>query len=103
MGIERSLPPGREGFARRRGRRRSVRFDRRLRSRRPGRAAPLSLVLCGAKAGLGRLRRRGRDHLVSGDRILEAAATAGCDVVLTEDLADGSTIRGVLIRNPFEA
>lgn len=33
--------------------------------------------------------------------IVEAAASAGCDRVLTEDLAGGSTIRGVLIDNPF--
>ncbi|MDR1768880.1 MAG: PIN domain-containing protein [Propionibacteriaceae bacterium] len=33
--------------------------------------------------------------------IVEAAAAVGCPVVLTEDLADGSTIRGVKIVNPF--
>lgn len=33
--------------------------------------------------------------------ILEAAAAAGCDELLTEDLADGTTLRGVRIRNPF--
>ena len=33
--------------------------------------------------------------------IVEAAATAGCDALLTEDLATGSTIRGVHIENPF--
>ena len=33
--------------------------------------------------------------------ILEAAVTAGCTELLTEDLADGSTLRGVTIVNPF--
>jgi predicted nucleic acid-binding protein len=33
--------------------------------------------------------------------VLEAAALAGCDELLTEDLADGSTLRGVSIVNPF--
>ncbi len=33
--------------------------------------------------------------------IIEAASAAGCGVVLTEDLADGSTIRSVRIENPF--
>lgn len=33
--------------------------------------------------------------------IVEAAATAGCDALLTEDLATGSTLRGVHIENPF--
>jgi predicted nucleic acid-binding protein len=34
---------------------------------------------------------------------IEAAASAGCDRVLTEDLATGSIIRGVRIDNPFSA
>jgi predicted nucleic acid-binding protein len=33
--------------------------------------------------------------------IIEAARRAGCDRVLSEDLADGQTIRGVRIENPF--
>ncbi len=33
--------------------------------------------------------------------ILEAAAFAGCDVLLTEDLAHGSVLRGVRVENPF--
>lgn len=33
--------------------------------------------------------------------IIEAARAAGCDLLLTEDLADGSTIRSVRIENPF--
>lgn len=32
--------------------------------------------------------------------ILEAAAAAGCDRLLTEDLGDGDSIRGVRIENP---
>ncbi|MFT4229324.1 MAG: PIN domain-containing protein [Microbacterium sp.] len=35
--------------------------------------------------------------------IVEAAARAGCERILTEDLADGSTIRGVRIENPFRS
>lgn len=34
-------------------------------------------------------------------QIIEAAAGAGCDVVLTEDLNTGQTIRGITIENPF--
>jgi predicted nucleic acid-binding protein len=33
--------------------------------------------------------------------IIEAAAAAGCDRVLTEDLAARSTIRSVRVENPF--
>lgn len=33
--------------------------------------------------------------------ILEAAAQADCEALLTEDLAHGSTLRGVTIVNPF--
>ena len=33
--------------------------------------------------------------------ILEAAVAAGCAELLTEDLANGSTLRGVTIVNPF--
>ena len=33
--------------------------------------------------------------------IVEAAAQLGCGTLWTEDLQDGSRLRGVLIRNPF--
>ncbi|MCB1324924.1 MAG: PIN domain-containing protein [Spirochaetales bacterium] len=33
--------------------------------------------------------------------ILAAALAGGCDRLLTEDLHDGQTVRGVLIQNPF--
>ena len=33
--------------------------------------------------------------------ILEAARAAGCDVVLSEDLADGADYGGVRVENPF--
>jgi predicted nucleic acid-binding protein len=33
--------------------------------------------------------------------IVEAAASAGCARILTEDLADGTSIRGVRIEDPF--
>jgi predicted nucleic acid-binding protein len=33
--------------------------------------------------------------------IVLAAAESGCDVLWTEDLTDGRTLRGVRIRNPF--
>jgi len=33
--------------------------------------------------------------------ILEAARTAGCDVVLSEDLSDGEDYEGVRVENPF--
>jgi len=35
--------------------------------------------------------------------IVLAAAESGCDVLWTEDLADGQTLRSVRIRNPFSA
>lgn len=35
--------------------------------------------------------------------ILEAARLAGCSEVWTEDLASGSTIRGVRVLNPFDS
>lgn len=34
--------------------------------------------------------------------VIEAAALAGCRTLLTEDLNDGQTVRGVTIVNPFE-
>ncbi len=34
--------------------------------------------------------------------IVAAAASAGCEVVLTEDLSDGQVIEGVRIVNPFQ-
>jgi predicted nucleic acid-binding protein len=33
--------------------------------------------------------------------IIEAARRVGCERVLSEDLADGQTVRGVRIENPF--
>lgn len=33
--------------------------------------------------------------------VLEAAVVAGCEELWTEDLADGSVLRGVRITNPF--
>lgn len=33
--------------------------------------------------------------------IVEAAVTAGCDRILTEDLSHGAVLRGVTIENPF--
>lgn len=35
--------------------------------------------------------------------IVEAAASAACETLLTEDLADGRIIRGVRIVNPFQS
>ena len=35
--------------------------------------------------------------------VVRAAAESGCDLLWTEDLNDGQTIRGVHIRNPFTA
>jgi predicted nucleic acid-binding protein len=34
--------------------------------------------------------------------IVSAAAAANCDVLVTEDLQNGRTIRGVTIQNPFK-
>jgi predicted nucleic acid-binding protein len=43
-------------------------------------------------------------HASYWDALLVAtAAEAGCSVVLTEDMADGSTLNGVLVHNPFAA
>lgn len=33
--------------------------------------------------------------------IIEAASLAGCGELLSEDLSDGLTVRGVTVRNPF--
>ncbi len=33
--------------------------------------------------------------------ILETAVANGCEILLTEDMASGSTLRGVRIENPF--
>jgi predicted nucleic acid-binding protein len=33
--------------------------------------------------------------------LIATAAEAGCTLILTEDLADGSTLGGVAIHNPF--
>jgi predicted nucleic acid-binding protein len=35
--------------------------------------------------------------------VLEAAVEADCEEIWTEDLADGATLRGVTVRNPFSA
>jgi predicted nucleic acid-binding protein len=35
--------------------------------------------------------------------IVQAAAESGCDLLWSEDLNDGQVVRGVRIRNPFEA
>jgi predicted nucleic acid-binding protein len=35
--------------------------------------------------------------------IVAAAAMAGCNKLLTEDLQDGATLAGVRIENPFRA
>jgi predicted nucleic acid-binding protein len=34
--------------------------------------------------------------------IIEAARASGCDIVLSEDLADGRSYGGVRVRNPFK-
>jgi len=49
--------------------------------------------------------RISRDHDLShwDAMIVAAAAGAGCDVLLTEDLNDGQVIEGVRIANPFPA
>jgi predicted nucleic acid-binding protein len=46
------------------------------------------------------LARRHRLRIYDG-LILSAAKQAGCSVLYTEDLQDGQTIEGVLVRNPF--
>lgn len=33
--------------------------------------------------------------------IIESASLAGCEILLSEDLSDGVSIRGVTVRNPF--
>ena len=33
--------------------------------------------------------------------VVSSALAGGCDAVLTEDLQDGRTIRGIVVRNPF--
>ena len=47
----------------------------------------------------------GRRHRLSfwDAMIVEAAAQLGCNTLWTEDLQDGSRMRGVLIRNPFSS
>jgi len=34
--------------------------------------------------------------------IIESACMAGCQTLLSEDLADGLVVRGVTVRNPFD-
>ena len=47
--------------------------------------------------------RTARDHQLSywDALIVESASRAGAAELITEDLADGSNLRGVTIRNPF--
>ena len=49
--------------------------------------------------------RISRDHDLShwDAMIVAAAATSGCEILLTEDLNDGQVIEGVRIANPFPA
>ena len=49
--------------------------------------------------------RISRDHDIShwDAMIIAAAATSGCDVLVTEDLNDGQIIEGVRVVNPFPA
>ncbi|WP_300077688.1 PIN domain-containing protein [Propioniciclava sp.] len=50
-----------------------------------------------------RAARASRDHQLSiwDAMIIESAALGGCSTLWTEDLSDGTTLRGVTIRNPF--
>lgn len=52
-----------------------------------------------------RASRTAVDHQLSiwDAMVIEAAALAGCRTLMTEDLTDGQTIRGVRIVNPFLA
>lgn len=64
----------------------------------------IDLDVVPATAGLVRRAARTADqHQLSifDAMVLEAAVFAGCDQLLTEDLADESTLRGVRIVNPF--
>lgn len=49
--------------------------------------------------------RISRDHDLShwDAMIVAAAATSGCEILLTEDLNDGQVIEGVRVVNPFPA
>ncbi len=51
------------------------------------------------RSGIG-ISREARLSLWDG-LILAAASAGGCDRVLTEDLADGASIRSVRVENPF--
>jgi predicted nucleic acid-binding protein len=62
-------------------------------------APPLPLTLATHHAGA-RLSRRYRINFYDA-LIVASAIEAGCSVVLTEDMADGMTVGGVTIRNPF--
>jgi predicted nucleic acid-binding protein len=53
---------------------------------------------------LGAIALHGRARIAFWDAmIVQAAAESGCEVLWTEDLSDGRTLRGVRIRNPFSA
>ena len=49
--------------------------------------------------------RTGEKHRLShwDSLIVEAASRSGCDLLFTEDLSSGSTLRGVTITNPFDS
>ena len=60
---------------------------------------PLPLTVDVHRSGVEFSRRYGYD--IYDSLILSAAKLAGCGLLYTEDLRDGQTIEGVLIRNPF--
>jgi predicted nucleic acid-binding protein len=62
---------------------------------------PLTLTLATHESAVA-LSRRYRLHIYDA-LIVASAAEARCDVLLTEDMADGTTIGAVTIRNPFRA
>ena len=66
--------------------------------------AKLSVVSADADLVI-RASRTAVDHQLSiwDAMVVEAAVLAGCRTLLTEDLNDGQTIRGVTIANPFLA
>ena len=61
------------------------------------RVVPLTARLVGAAVATSRAHQLNYWDAL----IIEAAASAGCPVCLTEDLNDGATLRGVRITNPF--
>lgn len=69
-----------------------------------GLTALADLDVIGADAELVvRAARTAADHQLSiwDAMIIETAALAGCRTLLTEDLADGRRLRGVVVTNPF--